>query len=51
VGQFRSEEDRATWSYEIYGPGATVKLSSVDVLLTMDEIYRGINFDEPLLEE
>jgi Uma2 family endonuclease len=47
----RSEEDETTWSYVFYGPGATVELTSVDVLLATDDIYRGINFDEPLLEE
>ena len=26
-------------------------LSSVDVYLSMDEIYKRVNFDEPLMEE
>ncbi len=47
----RGEEDETSWSYVIYGPDETVELSSVDVFLTIDEIYRGINFDEELLEE
>lgn len=47
----RSEEDETSWSYVIYGPDETVELSSVDAFLTMDEIYRGIDFDEELLEE
>jgi Uma2 family endonuclease len=47
----RSEEDETIWSYVIYGPDETVELSSVDVFLTMDEIYWGLNFDEELLEE
>jgi hypothetical protein len=33
-----------------YGSGSTVELSSVDVFIEMDEIYKGINFDEPLMD-
>jgi Uma2 family endonuclease len=47
----RSEEDEATWNYVFYGSGATIELASVDVFLAMDDIYRGINFEEPILEE
>ncbi|MBA2287874.1 MAG: hypothetical protein H0W02_20565 [Ktedonobacteraceae bacterium] len=46
----RGKEENAPWSYVFYGPGATIELNSVDVYLSMDEIYRGINFDEPLAE-
>jgi hypothetical protein len=35
----------------MYGPGATVELTSVDVYLSMDEIYKRVNFDEPLIDE
>lgn len=44
-------EDEFTWHYTLYGPDATIKLTSVDVVLTLAEIYRGIDFDEPLIEE
>jgi Uma2 family endonuclease len=47
----RSEEDETSWSYVIYGPDETVELRSVDVFLAIDEIYRGLNFDEELTEE
>jgi Uma2 family endonuclease len=47
----RNGEDGATWSYSQYGPGESFLLESIDVPLTMDEIYRSINFDEPLLED
>ncbi len=47
----RSREDETTWNYVLYDPGATVELTCVDVRLSMDEIYKGINFDEPLMAE
>jgi Uma2 family endonuclease len=47
----RSEEDETIWNYVLYRSDETVELTCVDVFLTMDEIYRGIDFDEPLLEE
>ncbi|MBV9231802.1 MAG: Uma2 family endonuclease [Chloroflexi bacterium] len=47
----RNEEDGTTWSHAFYGPGSTVELPSIDVYITMDEIYKGIDFDEPLVEE
>ncbi|HLG76875.1 MAG TPA: Uma2 family endonuclease [Ktedonobacteraceae bacterium] len=47
----RSETDQTTWSYEIFGPGSAVVLKSVDVRLALDELYKSINFDEPLVEE
>lgn len=46
----RGKEEDDPWSYIFYGPGATVELNSVDVYLSLDEIYRGIDFDEPLAE-
>jgi len=45
------EEDSTAWSYAFYGSDSTVELTSVDVHLPMHEIYKGINFDEPLTEE
>ena len=47
----RNGEDGATWSYSQYESGEELRLESIDVPLSMDEIYRKINFDEPLLEE
>jgi len=44
-------EERSTWHYTLYEPDATIELSSIDVYLMMAEIYRGIDFDEPLMEE
>jgi Uma2 family endonuclease len=46
----RDEEDDENWQHLFYGPGSTVELASIDVPLIMEEIYKGINFDEPLLE-
>jgi Uma2 family endonuclease len=52
VEVYRRDEDDTRWSHIAYsGPDATVELASVDVYLTMNEIYKGINFDEPLVEE
>jgi Uma2 family endonuclease len=47
----RNKEGSTPWTHRLYGPGSTVELPSVDVCVSMDEIYKGINFDEPLVEE
>ncbi len=47
----RDEEDEENWQHLRYGPDSTVELASIDVPLTMTEIYKGIHFDEPLLEQ
>jgi Uma2 family endonuclease len=38
------------WKHSIFGPGQAVILPSMDIEISMDEIYEGINFDEPLPE-
>ncbi|MBO0794257.1 MAG: Uma2 family endonuclease [Ktedonobacteraceae bacterium] len=49
VEVYRRGEDGESWTKEEYGEDATeVELRSVDVTITMDEIYRGIDFSEPL---
>jgi len=35
-----------TWSHVFCRPDKGVELQSVDVFISMDEIYKGINFDE-----
>jgi Uma2 family endonuclease len=47
----RESEDAATWSKREYGPGESIELRSVDIAISMDEIYQGINFVEFLTEE
>jgi Uma2 family endonuclease len=47
----RNGEDATIWSRAFYGPGSTVELPSIDVYIAIDEIYKGIDFDEPLVEE
>jgi Uma2 family endonuclease len=43
----RDSEDGTTWSHGFYGPDkGGIELQSVDVFISMDEIYKGINFDE-----
>jgi Uma2 family endonuclease len=51
VEVYRRGEDDTTWTYTQYGPDGSVELPSVDVYITMDEIYKRINFEEPLIEE
>ena len=51
VEVYRRCEDETAWEYTAYGPGSTVELTSVDVYLSMDEIYKRVDFDEPLMEE
>lgn len=48
----RDGEDNQHWQYTVYEqPEDTILLTSIDVPLTMAEIYKNINFDEPLLDE
>lgn len=53
VEVYRRPEEGTEWTYTIYGPRLEeeVVLESVDVAVSLAEIYEGINFDEPLLEE
>jgi len=46
----RDSEDADMWSKQEYGPGETIELQSVDITISMDEIYQGINFAEFLME-
>lgn len=46
----RDSEDGATWNHVFYGPKQGIELQSVDVFISMDEIYKGINFNELLVE-
>jgi Uma2 family endonuclease len=46
----RRPTDETQWRYTFYGPGSTIELTSVDISLSIDEIYKGVNFDEPLLD-
>lgn len=47
----RNEQDDMIWHSVFYGPGSDIELKSIDVHLTLQEIYQGINFDEPLVGE
>lgn len=47
----RDEQDDITWHSMFYGPGSNTELKSIDVHLALYEIYQGIDFDEPLVEE
>ena len=52
VEVYRRGEDDTIWGHSAYsGSDAMVELASVDVYLTMDEIYKNIDFDEPLVDE
>ena len=48
---YQRGDDGNTWSYTAYDEDATVELKSINVQLSMDEIYRGIDFEEPLMED
>ena len=47
----RQGEDGTMWSYAQYDAGEAFMLESIDVPLTMNEVYRKINFGEPLIGE
>jgi Uma2 family endonuclease len=53
VEVYRCHEEGTEWGYTIYGPRLEeeVMLESVDVAVSLAEIYEGIDFDEPLLDE
>lgn len=46
----RRSEDEQSWSYALYGVSSTIELTSVDVHIPIDDLYKGINFEEPLEE-
>jgi Uma2 family endonuclease len=46
----RREEDSCEWDHVFYEEGQEVELASVDVRIPIEEIYSGIDFDEPLEE-
>lgn len=46
-----SEQENSTWLHTSYEPDSTIELHSIDIHIPLQEIYRGIRFDEPLLEE
>lgn len=47
----RDEQDDTQWHYVHYKAGEEVEFASLDVRLSMAEIYRKIDFTEPLVEE
>lgn len=47
----RNGEDGTMWDHVFYGPNQGIELHCVDVYISMDEVYRGIDFDEPLVVE
>lgn len=47
----RDQEDEESWHYVHYKRDDVVEFASLDVYISMDDIYRDVNFDEPLLEE
>ncbi|HZR39110.1 MAG TPA: Uma2 family endonuclease [Ktedonobacteraceae bacterium] len=51
VEVYRRVEDGTTWNYMLYGPDSLIELISVDVCISMGKVYRGIDFDEMLIEK
>jgi len=53
VEVYRRPKEGTKWAYTVYGPGLEeeVVLEIVDVVVPLTEIYEGINFDEPLVDE
>ena len=47
----RGREENGAWSHVFYESGQEVWLESVDVHFPLEDLYRGIDFDEPLVEE
>jgi len=51
VEVYTREKDSVNWKHTMYRAGESVLLESMGVELAMDEIYEGVNFDEPLPSE
>ena len=47
----RDREKGDEWHHVFYEAGQEVVLESVDVRFPLEDLYRGVNFDEPLVEE
>lgn len=47
----RNTHSTTDWSYMAYGSGEVVLLDSLDLALSLEEIYVDIDFSEPLVEE
>lgn len=47
----RDEREDGSWHSVFYGPGSEVELKSIDVRVGLQELYQGIDFDEPLVGE
>ena len=47
----RDREKSDEWHHVCYEAGQEVLLESVDVHFPLEDLYRGIDFDEPLIEE
>ncbi|MBO0791353.1 MAG: Uma2 family endonuclease [Ktedonobacteraceae bacterium] len=47
----RDEDDETVWRHLVFEPNEEVELASVDVRISFEEIYRGVKFDEPLLQD
>ncbi|HZO70814.1 MAG TPA: Uma2 family endonuclease [Ktedonobacteraceae bacterium] len=47
----RDREKSDEWHHGFYEAGQELLLESVDVHFPLEDLYRGINFDEPLIEE
>ncbi|HEU5226937.1 MAG TPA: hypothetical protein VFU49_03920 [Ktedonobacteraceae bacterium] len=47
----RGRKEDGAWSHVFCESGQEVLLESVDVHFPLEDLYRGIDFDEPLVEE
>jgi Uma2 family endonuclease len=47
----RDEQEPATWHYTVYDEWQAVVLPAFDIHIAVANIYRGIDFDEPLTED
>jgi Uma2 family endonuclease len=50
---YRRHNDGTKWGYTIYRPesAAEIVLKSIDITISLAEIYQEINFDEPLIDK
>lgn len=47
----RDEQNQQQWKHSFYTAGEEIVLESLDIAIPIDEVYRGIDFNEPLVNE
>ena len=44
-------DNASSWSYRHYGPGETIHFASIAVHIAIEELYRGLEFEQDEFED